>query len=117
MQVGIYGSGISDSTLKYLKRILGEHGINHFILSSKQRSKNVDCILILGGDKAFSQDVGDMAFRLAGAKGNTVMEKLLDEISFTATDRKDENITINADYVRDQVAHLAKDTDLSKFIL
>jgi hypothetical protein len=31
---------------------------------------------ILGGDKAFSQDVGDMAFRLAGAKGNTVMEKL-----------------------------------------
>ena len=48
---------------------------------------------------------------------HTVMEKLLDEISFTATDRKDENITINADYVRDQVAHLAKDTDLSKFIL
>ena len=31
---------------------------------------------LLGGDKAFSQDVGDMAFRLAGAKGNTVMEKL-----------------------------------------
>ena len=31
---------------------------------------------ILGGDKAFSQDVGDMALRLAGAKGNTVMEKL-----------------------------------------
>ena len=48
---------------------------------------------------------------------HTVMEKLLDEISFTATDRKDENIIINADYVRDQVAHLAKDTDLSKFIL
>ena len=48
---------------------------------------------------------------------HTVMEKLLDEISFTATDRKEENITINADYVRDQVAHLAKDTDLSKFIL
>ena len=52
MQVGIYGSGISDSSLKYLKRILGEHGINHFILSSKQRSKNIDYILILGGDKA-----------------------------------------------------------------
>ena len=48
---------------------------------------------------------------------HTVMEKLLDEISFTATDRKDENITINADYVRDKVAHLAKDTALSKYIL
>jgi hypothetical protein len=31
---------------------------------------------LLGGDKAFSQDVGDMAFRLAGAKGNTAWEKL-----------------------------------------
>tara|TARA_B100000676_G_scaffold306415_1_gene362604 strand:+ start:4326 stop:5636 length:1311 start_codon:yes stop_codon:yes gene_type:complete len=48
---------------------------------------------------------------------HTVMEKLLDEISFTATDRKDETVIIDADYVREQVAHLAKDTDLSKFIL
>ena len=48
---------------------------------------------------------------------HTVMEKLLDEISFTATDRKDETVTIDADYVRTQVADLAKDTDLSKFIL
>jgi hypothetical protein len=31
---------------------------------------------LLGGDKAFSQDVGDMAFRLAGAKGDTVWEKI-----------------------------------------
>ena len=45
------------------------------------------------------------------------MEKLLDEISFTATDRKDETVTIDAKYVRTQVADLAKDTDLSKFIL
>ena len=48
---------------------------------------------------------------------HTVMEKLLDEISFTATDRKEETVTIDADYVRTQVADLAKDTDLSKFIL
>jgi ATP-dependent HslUV protease ATP-binding subunit HslU len=48
---------------------------------------------------------------------HTVLEKLLEEISFTATDRGGEAITIDADYVRDQVAVLAKDSDLSKFIL
>ncbi len=48
---------------------------------------------------------------------HTVMEKLLEEISFTATDRGGETIVIDAEYVRTQVAELAKDTDLSKFIL
>ncbi|MEE8506125.1 MAG: AAA family ATPase, partial [Kiloniellales bacterium] len=48
---------------------------------------------------------------------HTVMEKLLEEISFTASDRGGEEITIDADYVQEHVADLAKDTDLSKFIL
>jgi ATP-dependent HslUV protease ATP-binding subunit HslU len=48
---------------------------------------------------------------------HTVMERLLDEISFTATDRAGESIQIDAAYVTDRVADLAKDTDLSKFIL
>jgi len=47
----------------------------------------------------------------------TVMERVLDEISFEATDRADGNFVIDADYVRAQVADLAKNTDLSKFIL
>ncbi len=47
----------------------------------------------------------------------TVMERLLDEISFTATDRAGEAVTIDAAYVRDNVADLAKDADLSKYIL
>jgi len=45
------------------------------------------------------------------------LEKLLEEISFSATDRKGDTVTIDADYVRVQVSELAKDTDLSKFIL
>ncbi len=45
------------------------------------------------------------------------MERLLEEISFTATDRAGERIEIDAAYVRDQVGDLAKDADLSKFIL
>ncbi len=47
----------------------------------------------------------------------TVMEKLLDEISFNASDRNGEKFIVTADYVRKQVAELAKDADLSKFIL
>ena len=47
----------------------------------------------------------------------TVMEKLLDEISYNASDRSGETFTVTADYVRQQVAELARDADLSKFIL
>jgi len=46
-----------------------------------------------------------------------VLEKLLDDISFTATDRPGEAISIDADYVNEQVGELAKNADLSKFIL
>ncbi len=48
---------------------------------------------------------------------HTVLERLLEEISFTATDRGGETITIDAAYVREQVEDLAKESDLSKFIL
>ncbi|MBI4030922.1 MAG: ATP-dependent protease ATPase subunit HslU [Proteobacteria bacterium] len=47
----------------------------------------------------------------------TVMEKLLDDISYTASDRSGETVTITGDDVRRNVAALAKDADLSKFIL
>lgn len=76
----------------------------------------------------FTEDAIDELARLAaevnshveniGARRlHTVMEKLLEEISFTATDRKGDTVTIDAEYVRAQVSDLAKDTDLSKFIL
>ena len=48
---------------------------------------------------------------------HTVMERVLDEISFTATDRGGEEITIDAAYVEEHIGDLARDTDLSKFIL
>jgi ATP-dependent HslUV protease ATP-binding subunit HslU len=47
----------------------------------------------------------------------TVMEKLLEEVSFTAPDRSGETVSVTADMVRKNVAALAADTDLSKFIL
>ena len=48
---------------------------------------------------------------------HTVLERLLEEISFTATDRGGETVHITAQDVQDRVADLAKDADLSKFIL
>jgi ATP-dependent HslUV protease ATP-binding subunit HslU len=48
---------------------------------------------------------------------HTVMERIVDEISFTATDRAGETIAIDADYVHQRVDGLAKDHDLSRFIL
>jgi ATP-dependent HslUV protease ATP-binding subunit HslU len=47
----------------------------------------------------------------------TVMERVLDEISFDATDKGGETIQIDAAYVRARVGDLAKNADLSKFIL
>ena len=47
----------------------------------------------------------------------TVIERILDDISFTAPDRSGETITIDGDYVRKSVGDLAKNADLSRFIL
>ncbi len=47
----------------------------------------------------------------------TVMERVLDEISFTAPDRNGETIQVDADYVNKHVGDLAKNADLSRFIL
>ena len=47
----------------------------------------------------------------------TVMERVLDEISFTAPDQPGSTITIDSDYVREHVGDLAQNTDLSRFIL
>jgi ATP-dependent HslUV protease ATP-binding subunit HslU len=47
----------------------------------------------------------------------TVMERLLEEVSFTASERSGQTVKIDADMVRDKVAPLTKNTDLSKFIL
>jgi len=48
---------------------------------------------------------------------HTVMEKLIEDISFNASERSGDAITIDADYVRDKVEALSKNADLSKFIL
>ena len=48
---------------------------------------------------------------------HTIIERILDDISFTATDRAGEKILIDSNYVKQNLDELVKDTDLSKFIL
>ena len=48
---------------------------------------------------------------------HTVMERLLETVSFEASDRSGLNLTIDADYVDDHLAELSKDEDLSRYIL
>ena len=72
------------------------------------------------GIEAIAQIAADVNARLEniGARRlQTVMERVLDEISFTATDRPQERLTIDGAYVRARVEDLAKDQDLSRFIL
>ncbi|MEM6847479.1 MAG: HslU--HslV peptidase ATPase subunit, partial [Pseudomonadota bacterium] len=47
----------------------------------------------------------------------TVMERVLDDISYTATDRAGETLVIDGDYVRKAVEDIAQNADLSRFIL
>ena len=47
----------------------------------------------------------------------TVMEKVLEEISFTAADRAGSTVTVDAKYVQDHIGDLARNADLSRFIL
>ena len=64
-----------------------------------------------------SAEINSSVENIGARRLHTVMEKLLEDISFAATDRGGETVVIDAAYVNDHVAELAKDTDLSKFIL
>lgn len=61
--------------------------------------------------------VNDTVENIGARRLQTVMERVLDEISFEASDRSGDNLNIDAAYVQKHVGDLANDTDLSKFIL
>jgi ATP-dependent HslUV protease ATP-binding subunit HslU len=62
-------------------------------------------------------DVNDTVENIGARRLQTVMEKLLEDISFDAEDRSGETIKIDAAYVQKQLSNIAKDTDLSKYVL
>ena len=61
--------------------------------------------------------VNGLVENIGARRLQTVLEKVLEEISFTAGDRSGESLTVDADYVRTRVGELAQNADLSRFIL
>ncbi|MCE2964852.1 MAG: ATP-dependent protease ATPase subunit HslU [Alphaproteobacteria bacterium] len=66
---------------------------------------------------SLATDINRSVENIGARRLHTVLERLLDEISFTASDRSGETIRIDAAYVEERVGDLARNVDLSKFIL
>ena len=66
---------------------------------------------------AVAAEVNQNVENIGARRLHTILERVLDEISFTATDRPGETVVIDAAYVGDNMGDLAKNADLSKFIL
>ncbi len=64
-----------------------------------------------------SAEVNSSVENIGARRLHTIIEKVLDDISFNATDKAGETITIDKSYVNKNLGNLVKDTDLSKFIL
>ena len=62
-------------------------------------------------------EVNSSVENIGARRLHTIIEKVLDDISFTATDRSGERVIIDKAYVQKNLGELVKDTDLSKFIL
>ena len=62
-------------------------------------------------------DVNSKLENIGARRLQTVIERVLDEISFSAPDRSGEKLVIDGKYVRGKVEDLAKNADISRFIL
>ncbi len=64
-----------------------------------------------------AQNVNESTENIGARRLHTIMERMLDEISFNAPDMTEKKIVIDASYVRDKIADIVKDRDLSRYIL
>ncbi|MEJ2056465.1 MAG: hypothetical protein P8X39_01340 [Desulfofustis sp.] len=62
-------------------------------------------------------EVNENTEEIGARRLHTIMERVLDDLSFHASEKDDETIVITADYVREQLKDIAADQDLSRFIL
>ena len=62
-------------------------------------------------------EVNSTVENIGARRLHTIIERVLDEISFTATDKAGEKIIVDSEYINKNLGELTKDTDLSKFIL
>ena len=103
------------------KRILKEPD-NSLIKQYKAllKTENVDLEFSDDGIETIANlatEVNSSVENIGARRLHTIIERILDEISFTATDRSGEKILIDSKYVKENLGQLVKDNDLSKFIL
>ena len=103
------------------KRILKEPD-NSLIKQYKELLKTENVNLVFTDDgidmlAKISAEVNSSVENIGARRLHTIIEKVLDDISFNATDKAGETITIDKKYVNENLGNLVKDTDLSKFIL
>ena len=103
------------------KRILKEPD-NSLIKQYKELLKTENVNLVFTDDgidmlAKISAEVNSSVENIGARRLHTIIEKVLDDISFNATDRAGETVTIDKKYVNENLGNLVKDTDLSKFIL
>ena len=103
------------------KRILKEPD-NSLIKQYKALLKTEDVNLEFSDDgidmlAKISAEVNSSVENIGARRLHTIIEKVLDDISFNATDKAGETITVDKKFVQDNLGNLVKDTDLSKFIL
>jgi ATP-dependent HslUV protease ATP-binding subunit HslU len=65
----------------------------------------------------FAASVNERAENIGARRLHTIMEKLLEEVSFEGPDLKKKTVKVDANYVRKQLAEIVKDQDLSRYIL
>jgi ATP-dependent HslUV protease ATP-binding subunit HslU len=64
-----------------------------------------------------AEDVNRRTENIGARRLHTIMERLLDEVSFAGSDLEDKKVVIDAEYVRSRLDEVTRDTDLSRFIL
>ena len=104
-----------------LRRILTEP--EHSLLKQYAALMGTERVDLVFADDAvdalaeLAADINDRVENIGARRLHTVLERLVEDISFTATDRAGETITVDAAYVADRVGPLAQKGDLSRFIL
>ena len=103
------------------KRILKEPD-NSLIKQYKAllKTENVDLEFTEDGIDTIANiasEVNSTVENIGARRLHTIIERVLDEISFTATDKAGEKIIVDSKYIKENIGELVKDTDLSKFIL
>jgi len=95
-----------NSLIKQYKALLGTENVN--LEFTKDGIETI---------AALATEINATIENIGARRLHTIIERVLDEISFTATDRGGEKLIINKEYVTKNLGELAKDMDLSKFIL